>query len=290
MIDDAFDGGLLAKETTYVGCFVAGTLVHTDKGRVPIQNIKVGDIVLSSPEQGNGSLREYKRVISTFKAESEEIHELVIRKRIYPEDEDDICHDIYEMIYLTGGHPIYVENSVFIEGWDSESDIDQINARSSSWQAARDLRIYDQIIVSNPKHGDGTGYEVVSIAPVQDVNRDYGFVSAATVDDNKPFDTIIYFNNEGYNIVGGDIDEGRKIKRDYFVGNYGHANYSDHSSIIRDFRDNYEKITASVKGYIADIPILRRYVYNFEVEDYHTYFVGEQGLWVHDYSLCSSNL
>lgn len=31
--------------------FVAGTLVHTDKGLVPIQNIKVGDMVLSSPEQ-----------------------------------------------------------------------------------------------------------------------------------------------------------------------------------------------------------------------------------------------
>ncbi|MFW1940532.1 polymorphic toxin-type HINT domain-containing protein [Acinetobacter junii] len=26
---------------------------------------------------------------------------------------------------------------------------------------------------------------------------------------------------------------------------------------------------------------MRKPVYNFEVEDYHTYFVGEQGLWVH---------
>ena len=262
--------------------FCAGTLIHTDQSLVPIQNIKIGDMVLSSPELGNGSIREYKRVINTFKAESEEIYELIIRKRIYPEDEEnDICRDIYEMIYLTGRHPVYVENSVFIEGWDNASHIDQINARSSSWQSIRDLKLYDQIIVSNAQYGDGTGYEVVSIAPVQDVNRDYGFIQAATVDDNKPFDTIIYFNDEDYNIVGGDIDKGRKIKRDYFIGNYVHANYSDHSSIIRDFRENYEKITASVRGYIADIPTLRRPAHNLEVEDYHTYFVGEQGLWIH---------
>ena len=31
-------------------CFVAGTLVHTDKGLVPIDQIKVGDMVLSRDE------------------------------------------------------------------------------------------------------------------------------------------------------------------------------------------------------------------------------------------------
>ena len=146
--------------------FCAGTLIHTDQSLVPIQNIKIGDMVLSSPELGNGSIREYKRVINTFKAESEEIYELIIRKRIYPEDEEnDICRDIYEMIYLTGRHPVYVENSVFIEGWDNASHIDQINALSSSWQSIRDLKLYDQIIVSNPQYGDGTGYEVVIVKP-----------------------------------------------------------------------------------------------------------------------------
>ena len=32
--------------------FVAGTLVHTNKGLVPIQNLKVGDLVLSKHENG----------------------------------------------------------------------------------------------------------------------------------------------------------------------------------------------------------------------------------------------
>lgn len=265
--------------------FPAGTLVNTDKGLIQIHEIKAGDMVLSSPEQGNGSIREYKRVINTFKAESEEIYELIIRKTINPDleyVEDGIQRNIYEMIYLTGGHPIYVENSVFVEGWDNESNIDQINARSNSWQAARDLRIYDQIVVSNPKHGDGAGYEVVSIAPVQDVNRKYGFISAATVDDNKPFDTLVYLNDDNYYIIGGDINEGIKIKRDYFFGPYRHVDYPNDYPFYKDFQENYEKIIASVRGYIADIPTLCRPVYNFEVEDYHTYFVGEQGLWGHN--------
>lgn len=264
--------------------FCAGTLVHTDKGLVPIQDIKIGDMVLSSPEHGDGSILEHKRVINTFKAESEEIYELIIRKRIYPDDEEnDICRDIYEMIYLTGGHPIYVENSVFIEGWDNVSNIDQINARSKNWQIARDLRIYDQIIVSNLEYGDGAGYEVVSIAPVQDINRDYGFVSGSSIDDNKPFDTIIYFNKDDYLVAGGDIesDYGLNISKDIFLGNYRHIDYPDDYPLYKDFQENYENIRAKVSSNLEKIPTFRCPVYNFEVEDYRTYFVDEQGLWVH---------
>ena len=47
--------------------FVAGTLVHTDKGLVPIEQIKVGDRVLSKHENGEGGVA-YKRVASTFKS------------------------------------------------------------------------------------------------------------------------------------------------------------------------------------------------------------------------------
>lgn len=264
--------------------FVAGTLVYTDKGLVPIQDIKAGNGVLSSPEQGDGSVREYKRVVHTFKAKAEEIYELIIRRTVNPDleyVEDDILRNIYEILYLTGGHPVFVGSSVFVESWDDEKDIDQINARSGTWQAARDLKLYDQIIVSNPKHGDGTGYEVVSIAPVQDVNRDYGFINAATGDGNKPFDTVVYFSENSYQIVGGNINEGRTIKRHSFIGPYTHARYPDNSEMIKDFRENYQKVAISVRGHISDIPTLRRPVYNFEVEDFHTYFVGEQGLWVH---------
>jgi hypothetical protein len=48
--------------------FVAGTLVHTDKGLVPIDKLKIGDMVLSRPENNPDAPNEYKRVLSTFKS------------------------------------------------------------------------------------------------------------------------------------------------------------------------------------------------------------------------------
>lgn len=54
------------------GCFVAGTLVHAREGLKPIQDIKVGDYVLSVPASGEGEA-EYKQVVRTVKSEEQPI-------------------------------------------------------------------------------------------------------------------------------------------------------------------------------------------------------------------------
>lgn len=46
--------------------FAAGTLIHTDKGLVPIQELKVGDMVLSRDEHNTDGELAYKRVLNTF--------------------------------------------------------------------------------------------------------------------------------------------------------------------------------------------------------------------------------
>lgn len=53
--------------------FAVGTLVHTDKGLISIQDIKVGDMVLSAPEDTiptpNGNLETaYKPIAQVFKS------------------------------------------------------------------------------------------------------------------------------------------------------------------------------------------------------------------------------
>lgn len=50
-------------------CFLAGTLIHTEQGLVPIEQIKVGDRVLSKDESGEGEL-VYKPVVRTVKTEN----------------------------------------------------------------------------------------------------------------------------------------------------------------------------------------------------------------------------
>ena len=48
-------------------CFVAGTQVHTKEGLVPIEKLKIGDWVLSRPEDpSQGSELAYKRVLKTL--------------------------------------------------------------------------------------------------------------------------------------------------------------------------------------------------------------------------------
>jgi hypothetical protein len=39
---------------TIKGCFITGTLPHTKEGPKPIEDIRVGDYVLSAPKNGEG--------------------------------------------------------------------------------------------------------------------------------------------------------------------------------------------------------------------------------------------
>ncbi|MDR3157661.1 MAG: matrixin family metalloprotease, partial [Zoogloeaceae bacterium] len=80
------------------GCFIKGTMVHTREGLKPIEEIKVGDYVLSSPENKPG-IREYKRVVNTFVHKNKTIRHLGIRNQ----------EGQTEIVAATGNHPFWVE-------------------------------------------------------------------------------------------------------------------------------------------------------------------------------------
>ena len=68
-------GGAVTGGTNSQHCFVAGTLVCTIDGEVPIEDIEVGDYVLAeNPDTGEV---DYKPVLETYE------------------------HDIYDVVYLT---------------------------------------------------------------------------------------------------------------------------------------------------------------------------------------------
>ena len=120
-------------------CFVAGTLVHTDKGLVPIEQLKVGDLVLSKHESGEGEVA-YKRVLKTFK--SPEKHKIIRIAYVQPGSMDpDLIKTIIDKnngdynvlssevsepkisrefyIFCTENHPFWTKES----GWVAAKNI-----------------------------------------------------------------------------------------------------------------------------------------------------------------------
>ena len=52
--------------------FMKGTLVETEEGWTPIDELKVGNLVMSQPENGIGKTVP-KRVVNTFRYENKEV-------------------------------------------------------------------------------------------------------------------------------------------------------------------------------------------------------------------------
>ena len=85
-----------AKKAAKSLCFVAGTLVETKDGHIPIETVQVGDYVYAeNPETGEKAL---KRVVQTFVNQAEELVHVNVNG---------------EQITTTPGHPFYVQN----KGW-----------------------------------------------------------------------------------------------------------------------------------------------------------------------------
>ena len=72
-------------------CFKEGTLVETEEGLKPIEEIQVGDKVLAYDEETGG--QAYKKVVQLFRNQTKEWHHIQVN------GEEIVC---------TGGHPFYV--------------------------------------------------------------------------------------------------------------------------------------------------------------------------------------
>ena len=64
-----------------MGCFMKGTLVKRPEGWTPIDELKVGDLVMSRPENGIGEAVP-KRVVNTFRHEDKEV--VMLRFSCFP--------------------------------------------------------------------------------------------------------------------------------------------------------------------------------------------------------------
>lgn len=232
--------------------FVAGTLVHTDKGLVPIQEIKVGDIVLSRPEWGGkDALIDYKCVTRAFCSGEELIYRLVL----WDSDVEYIqgAKLKVKVLFVSENHLIWVESD---KDWVPTYMLDACNGEALFSYNFNKL------------------FATVSVYPVLKVDKyhinsnkesliDLSKVGFCCVDKQRETDMIILNRIEGIQVFSDSCWQ-----------NYYDFSY-EYSVIPRKDIDYLNSLDLSSNG------ILSANVYNLEVQDFHTYFIGEDGIWVH---------
>ena len=248
-------------------CFAAGTLVHTDKGLVPIDQIKVGDMVLSRNENNPDGENAYKRVLSTFKsAEKQRI--------IY---QSFITRHGTGYLFCTEEHPFWADR--LIEHKIDENGVETLVREPEGWTPTlglegtecHSLRTFDNDVAYVNTFEDSSKL-LGAICPDPDcqIVRVYNPSDAMGIVDfrrNKPL--ILKGGGIKFNSITSAMTGCLLPTEDVHK-------YPD--------TDNHPDIQAIV-------PLLKYgecdheycdYVYNIEVEDYHTYFVGHTGIWVHN--------
>jgi len=253
------------------GGFVAGTLVHTDKGLVLIDQLKVGDMVLSKHESGEGETA-CKRVVRTFKSETKQ-------KIMSP----------LEGVYSIDNHPFWVLG----KGWVAANQLDQ-DTDEIYWLQSKDPQhdgapAYYSLSENKDPFGVGGLYLVRTAAEgvgLEFISNYCGFCAS------EQKTTLIDFNSgspreivtNGYDSTFGPHPtlyssyEEIPASADYlfFHRDYDELEVAYYRYILLEALSH-----AHGNGQVIEENAYYDYVYNIEVEDYHTYFVTKYGYWAH---------
>jgi hypothetical protein len=257
-----------------LGCFVAGTLVHTKEGLRPIEQIKVGDYVLSKPESGQGEL-SYQRVTRTFEYEDREVY-FVAWSVFNPEAKDqNSWWGERGYVVVTGAHPFWVRNMITRDPTTSEKIVHEVNA----WMSVQEIYQRRRENYYEARRGSlGIEWELAD-------GRLATLSYLGPLLQHRELDRGIVFGKEGEfwreDPSGAAVrftDQGPVATRDK-QGAYIEGTMYDEDAVDYDENDRDSLVTRT-QGYLP----MRRKVYNIEVEDTHTYYVGEQGVWVHNIS------
>jgi hypothetical protein len=223
------------------GCFIAGTLVHTDQGLKPIEKIRIGDRVLSQPE--GGGERVYKQVVNTFTYDDKEIWvvKYTLAAEAHMKRDTPIHH-----LYATANHPFWVDG----EGWTAA---EELSADQQLQLADGGVAIVQQVWPVWRTPVAGMGWVRTDILGIPDNESEARIVDFRTSCDlwaypiRRERDTAVPYS------YPGDFD----------------CTIFDHKAMLSIIYDEGDRAFKSR-------------VYNLEVEDCHTYYVGEEGVWAHN--------
>ena len=255
-----------------VGCFVAGTLVHTKEGLRPIQEIKVGDYVLSKLEDGNGETA-YKRVVNTFEFEDKEawfvswndpsLTSLLKLKTALGRQQYVDAHG-QSFVVTTPNHPFWVVESdeELVSGYEEEFRLDLPRpVPQRQWVRADQLATGMTLLLA-----DGRVVEVLHSKRVYKADQE--LQAWVPIDSDHTVGLLVNFENGQVRPHVGLFDW---YLREPFPSTSDGLVNNPNDAYIYDMPE--EPVPES--WYMSK-------VYNLEVEDYHTYFVDKLGIWVHN--------
>ena len=268
-----------------MGCFMKGTLVETEEGWTPIDELKVGDWVMSRPENGIGEAVP-KRVVNTFRYEDKEV--VMLNFSCFPNRNGRGAtliatpnHPFYVYGVVTNlilEHPKFGKLGAYWKGCDYDDGEyvfagDEGRARLEAlWafeETPYEMRLYEQPVwkrADQLERGDVVlglendycvvedyrplyAYRDTDQAWIQQTNLAYGWEQS---DQGENYDMVL--NEESRHSPTWDLMDMPNDENLLYVDEDGQRHY-------RRYRTT---------------------VYNIEVEDYHTYCVGYQCILVHN--------
>jgi len=204
---------------TYRACFAAGTLVHTEQGLLPIEQVRVGTRVLSKPEHSvepGKHDQAYRNVINTVATLDQRVHAVQVKVE---------GGERLTTLFPTPNHPFWVED-VVVDG--------------EHWLATEFL---EQGMVLQLADGRKATVHANGL-----IRRTQNEVVGFAADDKS-----------GIGIVLDLSDRCIAVASDALAA---HLMRSGQTLKLGE-------------PYVVP-------VYNFEVEELHTYYVGESAVWVHN--------
>ena len=261
-------------------CFAAGTLVHTERGLVPIEQLRVGDKVLSKAADDSGEL-VYKAISKTMVTERVPVFlmefdhyidpNLPIKERFKLRRALD--HQAAPSpLLVTANHPFWTLN----QGW--------VKAEKLTTQDIMTTQGNQQFTTLG---GGGFNYKYKGITPLFKTNKSgFGYIVDYSDETGRSGGRFI-------DLLTGERDYSdpayRPIIDKLWINDHEWKQHlldqtpeehREHAEFY-GFRQGNWRDPDTVEWGEGEGPLTMT-VYNIEVEDTHTYFVGEAGIWVHN--------
>jgi hypothetical protein len=248
--------------------FVAGTLVHTDKGLVSIEQLKVGDRVLSKHESSEGHDFKYQQVKQTMQFSNSDIYEVCYASTVILND----CEEcIFSHAFVTEEQHIWVIDT--------------------GWLVAKELKAGDIVLLQNGCANMIFGVVRLHKTCIDGIAYSYGWGAddkavSKLIDFRNGF-ACIYFGNTTQSITDYEyvfLGEGVAQQGSYTLidrNEYNLGYGKEQQSNFKFFGYSYDDLFNPEENY-GDV--FSWIVYNIEVEDYHTYFIGKAGILTHNAS------